>query len=145
MTSGGLTERNRTGLGGRPPWAPMAYGRYWPGGAAPRNPPMTYGPPPSSRRGGPPLHGAGQGPGVHLVRVEPPQFLLQEFGRFPAVQGDPALGLPGAAQVRDAPVRPGDHDLPFAGGEADLGDARPGGGLAGDLDPVRVRKPGRDQ
>src|SRR5215831_14533941 len=71
---------------------------------------------------------------VHLVGIEPPQLLLEQLGGLPAVQGHPALGLPGTAQVRDPPVRPTDHDVPFGGGETDLGGARPGGGLAGHRD-----------
>src|SRR5262249_11275785 len=66
---------------------------------------------------------------VHVVGIEPPQLLFEQLGGFPAVQRHPALGLPGTAQVRDPPVRPGDHDVPFGGGEPDLGDARPDGGL----------------
>ena len=100
---------------------------------------MAFGPVPPSRRRSPGLEEPGEGLGVHLVRVEPPQFLFQQFGGFPAVQGDPALGLPGAAQVGDAPVRPGITEVSFTTDDGEIVITRPDGRVA------HLRRPGQPE
>src|SRR5262249_12284979 len=87
----------------------------------------------------------GQDVPVHVVGIQPPQLFLEQLDDVPAVQGHPALELTGTTQVRDPPVRPGDHDVPLGGGEPDLGDARPGAGLVSHRDTQADRQPGRDQ
>src|SRR5216684_3216856 len=122
MTSGGVIA-GRAAPGGRPPCGPI----------------------PSSRGRDQDVPERGEDLRVYVVGVEPPQLLLEQLRGLPAVQRHPALGLPGTAQVRDPPVRPGDHDVPLGGGEADLGDARPGGGLGGHRGAQSERQPGREQ
>ena len=65
----------------------------------------------AARREPPPGPDGGQRLAVDLVRVEPAQFLGQQFRDLPPLQRDVALGLAGPGQRRHPAVWPADDDV----------------------------------